>query len=36
MDESRSLEEKAQAFVDLAKSRGGYDNITAILIKQEG
>lgn len=36
MTEGKTLEEKNQAFVDLAKSRGGFDNITAILIKQEG
>ena len=35
MPEDQTLHEKAAAMIELAKHRGGFDNITAILIQQE-
>ena len=36
LDQDSSVEEKTNTLVELAKSRGGFDNITVILIKQGG
>jgi protein phosphatase len=35
LSEDQTLEEKASAMIELARHRGGFDNITAILIQQE-